>query len=127
MRVIKEAGDDGRFWVGTRGMIALGRPDLEVFPVPAEHVEALSGALLAIVDGLVDEASVGYGSVLELGPVRPLLMERGAYADTLPKGTTGASVQVEGPTLGRAALVDGAAKPGDVAAAERMARRLAVR
>lgn len=126
VRVIREKGGDGRFWLGTRGMSAVGRADLEVFPVAPDAVGGLEVKLLTIADAVVNDARVGAGSLLDLGSTKVLCLDRDAYAATWPKGTTGAAVRAPGDTSGRLALTDPKGRPGDRAAAERLARRLSL-
>lgn len=128
IRVIADRDpDSGLSWIGTRGMVAFGRPDIEVFPVREEQVEPLRGQLVAIADGLLDEESVGSGSVLSLGPVDALLVDRGRWAGTLPPGTVGVGRQTPGETLGRLVLADPKAPQGDLEAYRKFLRRLTVR
>ena len=114
-------------WLATRGMVAYGRPDLEVFPVRADQVDAIRSQLYFLADAIILGDAVGDGSELELGPVRALLWSRAAYAATLPPNTPGIDIEVDGATLGRLAVVDPEAAPGNIGDHERFLRRLTVR
>ncbi len=126
VRVLREKGTDGHFWLGTRGMSAVGRADLEVFPVAPDAVENLAEKLLTIADAVVNDTRLGAGSVLDLGSTQALCLDRDAYAATWPKGTAGTTVKAAGDSAGRLALADPKGQPGDRAAAERLARRLSL-
>jgi len=126
VRVLREKGADGRVWLGTRGMMAMGRADLEVFPISPEIADALSEKLLTIADAIVNDLRLGAGSTLELGSTEVLLLDRAAYAVTWPKGTTGVEIEAPGETAGRLALTQPRSRLGDRAEAERLARRLSL-
>lgn len=128
LRVLRDRDPDtGLWWLGTRGLVAYGRPDLEVFPATEDRVEALAVQLQAIGDGLLDEPEPQDGMVLSLGMVEALLIGRERFAGTLPAGTTGAAVKIGGPATARLALVDPAAPQGDLEAHAAFLRRLTVR
>jgi hypothetical protein len=127
IRVITERYNDGNYWIGTRGMKAFGRPDLEIFPVPDGRMEAMYVQLRVLADLLIDETSVGSGTVISLGPVEALLLERDAYANTLPAGTSGRDRQTPGPSTARLALVDPKGEIGNLGQHLAFLRRLAVR
>lgn len=125
--IVDRDPDSGLSWIGTRGMVAFGRPDIEVFPVRADRVEPMRAQFVAIADGLIDEGAVGSGTVLSLGPVEALLLDRGLWAGTLPPGTIGVDRETPGETLGRLVLVDPQAPQGDLEAYRKFLRRLTVR
>ena len=120
VRVLREQG-----WIGTRGMEAMGRADLEVFPVSEETAAALEGKLLTIADAIVNDERVGAGTTMELGTTRIVFLDRDVYAATW-KSTPGASVKAGGNAVARLAIADPKSRPGDRTAAERLARRLSL-
>lgn len=128
VRVLRDQDpDSGLYWLGTRGLVAFGRPDLEAFPVTADRVEAVALQLQAIGDLLISEPRVSDGMVLSLGPVEALLMGRDRYAKTLPDGMIGVRRQTAGPSLARLALADPEAPQGDLEAHAAFLRRLTIR
>ena len=127
IRVVSERFDDGFYWIGTRGMKAFGRPDVELFPVSDARAEAMATQLRVLADLLIDEVDVGPGTVLSLGPVDALLMGRAVYAETLPSGTSGRDRETPGPSTARLAIVDPNAAIGDLGQHQAFIRRLAVR
>lgn len=128
VRVLKDKDpDSGLYWLGTRGLVAFGRPDLEAFPVTEARVDAVALQMQAIGDVLISEPALADGMTLSLGPVDALLLGRDRYAATLPAGTTGAAMTVDGESTARLALVDPAAAQGDLAAHAAFLRRLTVR
>ncbi|MCB9554209.1 MAG: hypothetical protein H6705_20460 [Myxococcales bacterium] len=128
IRVLREKNHDtGDFWLGTRGLIAFGRPELEVFPVPEDKLDGVITQLQAIGDLTINEPEVASGLVMSLGTIDVLLIDRALYADTLPAGTTGKAHAAPGEALGRLALADPEAPKGDLAAHDAFLRRLLVR
>lgn len=128
IRVLRDKNPDtGDYWLGTRGLIAFGRPDLEVFPVSEERVDAIAEQMQSIGDLTINESEVASGLVMSLGPIDVLFIDRQSYADTLPAGTTGKEHKTPGPTLGRLALASPDAPQGDLAAHEGFLRRLLLR
>ena len=127
IRVVTERYDDNRYWIGTRGMKTFGRPDIELFPVADARVEAMQTQLLVMADLLIDETGVGPGSIISLGPVDALLIERSAYAGSLPAATSGVGRDTPGPSTARLAIVDPEAPIGDLGRQEAFIRKLAVR
>lgn len=126
LRILSERGPDGRYWLGTRGMVAFGRPDLELFPVAADQVEQAKAKLPVLADVIIAEKTVGSGSRLEFGPAKVMLLDREVYAKTLPEGTAGVKQVIPPPTAGSVALVDPAARSGDLEAHARFVRRLSL-
>jgi len=126
VRVVIEGGG-ARVWVGTRGLAAFGRPDLEFFPVAREQSELLIEQLYVLADAIVTGDPVGDGTRLEVGPTTVMFWDRDAYAKTLPPAAAG----VDQPALAgvdqRLAVVDPEAKPGDLKGLDRMVRRLTLR
>lgn len=128
IRVLRDRDpDSGLYWLGTRGLVAFGRPDLEAFPVTEDRVDALAAQLRAIADGLIEEPEPKHGMVLSLGMVQALLIDRDRFAATLPKGTIGIDLKTAGPNTARLALVAPDAPQGDMAAHAAFLRRLTVR
>lgn len=128
IRVIRDKNPDtGDYWLGTRGLIAFGRPDLEAFPVSEANVDAISEQLQALGDLTISEPEVASGLVMSLGPVDVLFIDRGLYANTLPAGTTGKQHDAAGESLGRLAIADPEAPQGDLDAHRAFLRRLLVR
>ncbi len=128
IRVLRDKDPDtGLYWLGTRGLVAFGRPDLEAFPVSEERLDAVALQLQAMGDVLISEPELADGMTLSLGPVDALLINRDRFAGTLPAGTTGAGMKVEGPSTARLAVVDPAAPQGDLEAHAAFLRRLTVR
>jgi hypothetical protein len=115
-------GEGEGTWLATRGMVAFGRPDLAFFPVRADDAEPAARKLLVIADSVIRGEPLGNGSRLDVGPTTTLLWTADAYAATLPAGAPRPTAAA--PTAGRVAIVDPAAKPGDVAAAEAFVGRL---
>lgn len=126
VRVLRHKGPDGNVWLGTRGMVAFGRADLEAFPVPADIADEVEKQLRVLADLVIEEPK-GPGSTVSLGPVGGVLVPRDAYAATLPAGTAGVDVKTEGPAHARLVFVDGEAQQGDVAAQTRFFSRLSRR
>lgn len=128
IRVLRDKDpDSGLYWLGTRGLVAFGRPDLEAFPVTEDRLEAVALQLQAIGDVLISEPELADGMSLSLGPVDVLMLGRDRFAATLPKGTSGAEVQTPGPATARLAVVDPAAPQGDLEAHAAFLRRLTIR
>lgn len=128
IRVLREKNPDtGDYWLGTRGLIAFGRPDLEVFPVPEDKLDGIVAQLQSIGDLTISEPEVASGLVMSLGPIDVLLIDRALYADTLPAGTTGKDHAARGDSIDRLALADPEAPKGDLAAHDAFLRRLLVR
>lgn len=128
IRVLRDKNPDtGDYWLGTRGLIAFGRPDLEVFPVSEERVDAIAEQMQSIGDLTINESEVASGLVMSLGPIDVLFIDRQSYAETLPAGTIGKDHETPGPTLGRLALASPDAPQGDLAAHESFLRRLLLR
>ncbi|MCA9538825.1 MAG: hypothetical protein KC620_08050, partial [Myxococcales bacterium] len=128
IRVLRERSEDGHYWLGTRGLIAFGKPDLELFPVDDPEVEPLAEQLLVLADLLISEQTVGPGARLTVGPVEALLVPRDAFAATLPPETAGKGIETAGPTVApRLAVVDPDGRVGDMASHQAFLRRLQVR
>jgi hypothetical protein len=125
VRVIRYSPPDGTgTWLGTRGMAAFGRPDLEIFPVPRDAADALARQLQVVADAVIADAPAGQGTTLSLGPVTVLMVDRDAYAGVLPTGAAGTTYTPTGETRGRVALVPGDARTGDTKAFGAFLQRL---
>ncbi len=126
VRVLRVKGADGDVWLGTRGMVAFGRADFELFPVPAAAADRIEKQMRVLADLVIEEPK-GPGSKVSLGPVGGVLVPRDAYAATLPAGTAGVDVKTEGPAHARLVFADGDALQGDVEAQRQFFSRLSRR
>jgi hypothetical protein len=119
--------EGGPAWIGTRGMVAFGRPDVAMFPVPEDMIEAISKELRSISDLLLDEKQLGPGMKVAMGAVDILFVGDDAYSRSLP----GESGRFQGlpavSPLGRLIVVDPTAPIGDQIAHRAFLRRLTVR
>jgi len=82
-RVFTLKGDDGFYLIGTRGLASFGRPDLFLYPVAGDQVDAVMEPFMALVDTTLDETKLGSGYDIQLGELTVRLIPKGVYLNTI--------------------------------------------
>lgn len=103
----------GPFWIATVGLARVGRPELEVLEVPAEHLRAALELVDALAARFVDETPPHAGVPFEAGPdVRLALVPAHEAIEALAPTAPGHAAERRGLPAGPRAAICAAGKRG---------------